>query len=303
MANPRLIRKRVNSIKNIGKITKALEMVSASKVQRAQDKAMSAKPYARTIYELIANLADDSEASEIALMRRPLKIANDLFILITTNRGLAGSLNTNLLHELSDRLSAKVANHSFVTIGKKGRAFAARHGKLEADYSDNKNLQGNVSALTRFIIDGFTEGKYDEVNVVYNNFVNALNQEPVIKKLLPITKEELESQEPGKVFELIEKSNGTEKVTDRTNVNYYYEPNAVTVLKDLLPYYLEILITESIYEADASEHSARMIAMKNASDNASELSDALSLEYNKSRQSLITTEISDITTAQAALSD
>src|SRR3989344_3553019 len=147
MLNPRLIKKRVNSIKNIGKITKALEMVSASKVQKAQDKAVSAKPYARTIYEIIANLAGDSESHEIPLMRQPELINNDLYILVSTNRGLAGSLNTNLFRKAFEFIKQKNTKHSFITIGKKGRTFAATEGKLEADFSEYKDWGSLISAV------------------------------------------------------------------------------------------------------------------------------------------------------------
>ncbi len=300
MLNPRLIKKRVSSIKNIGKITKALEMVSASKVQRAQTKALNAKPYARAIFDLIGNLSRDLEATEIPLMRVPYEIKNDLYVLISTNRGLAGSLNTNLFRKLNEHLKTKNTQHSFVTLGKKGRFIASINGKLEADFSESYDTTSTVAAVVKIITDGFIQGTYDEVYIVYSEFVSALTQEPSIKKILPISREELEKEEESEVFELIGKREDR-KTVDSKPGNFSYEPDSITVLSNLLPYYLEIQLTESLFEAQASEHSSRMIAMKNASDNASELSSILSLEYNKARQSMITTEISDITTAQASL--
>ncbi len=289
MANPRLIKKRVSSIKNIGKITKALEMVSASRVQKAQEKAVSAKPYADMIHELVGSLAGERASIEIPLMRKPTEKGSDLIILISTNRGLAGSLNTNLLRKVSNFLEKRNAKHSFITVGKKGRTFAMQSGKLVADFSGSNATGSKVTDIVKIATEGFTREAYDEVYIAYSNFLTALTQEPTVKKILPIRAEELSGEK-----EPIE-------AKERKAGNFSYDPDPVTVLADLLPYYLEIQVAESLYEAEASEHSARMIAMKNASDNASELTEGLSLEYNKARQSMITTEISDITTAQESL--
>ena len=299
MANPRLIKKRVNSIKNIGKITKALEMVSASRVQKAQEKAIRAKPYANMINELVRRLAEKNASIDIPLMRQPEEIKSDLFILISTNRGLAGSLNTNLFREISQFLEKKNSKHNFVTVGKKGRVFAMQKGQFVADFSESKDLGGKVTDIVKLAIKGFVTEVYDEVYIVYSDFLTALLQEPIVKRILPIKAEELsEGYETGDLLGRREKIMGSETTKES---NCFYEPDPVTVLTDLLPYYIEIQIAESFYEAEASEHSARMIAMKNASDNASELTEGLSLEYNKARQSMITTEMSDIATAQESL--
>jgi len=299
MINPRLIKKRLSSVKNIGKITKALEMVSASKVQKLTEKALNAKPYAKLIYELVGNLAGDSEAMEVTLMKQPEKIESELYILISTNRGLAGSLNTNLFRNLSKHLGGNNLKHNFITIGKKGRSFALLNGNLVADFSDYKEKTDIVSSVNKIIVDGFIDGTYDAVYIVYSDFITALTQEPSVKRILPIEKSELTSEQMETEIKGRRETESEKLIKGKRS--FHYEPDPVTVMESLLPYYLEIQLVESLYEAEASEHASRMIAMKNASDNSDELSFGLSLEYNKGRQSLITTEISDITTAQASL--
>lgn len=282
MANQKTIKKRINSVGNIGKITKALEMVSASKVQKAQDKAQSAKPYAQLVYQLTQSLSGEAtDHLEIPLLRQPEIFTNHLYVIVSTNRGLAGSLNTNLLRSLSKQLHEDDSpNKQFITVGKKCRNFALKHGELIADFSEEANSE-DIVGLTANITNLFIEGKTDKVTFIYNDFISALTQEPTFRQLLPI-------------------SNGTEKA-EETNGTYTFEPDAAILLPEILPFYLEVQVREILVEAAASEHSARMMAMKNASDNAANLSYSLSLYYNKVRQSAITNEINEITTAGLAL--
>lgn len=300
MKNPRLIKKRLNSINNIGKITKALEMVSASKIQRLTEKATSAKPYARLVYELVGNLAGDNESIDIPLMRQPTAYKSVLYILISTNRGLVGSLNTNLFKKTAKHMEGKNIENNFITIGKKGRNFALLNGKLVADFSDYLEKTEIISAVNKIVTEGFINQNYDVVFIAYNDFITALSQEPSIKQILPIVKEELLTEKPDPLEVLGEKDTLSGNAYKKRK-SFYYEPDPVTVLENLLPYYMEVQLMESLYEAEASEHASRMIAMKNASDNSEELSQGLGLEYNKGRQNMITAEISDITTAQASL--
>ncbi len=298
MANPRLIKKRVSSIKNINKITKALEMVAASKVQKAQEKALNAKPFARTIYELVHTFAQETDPKNVPLLRVPENITKTLYILVSTNRGLAGSLNTNLFRGLLDFFSKHdMSEKLFVTVGKKGRTLALSHGSLLADFSEYTPQQAAVAPLIKLVTEKFTAEEIDEVYLVYNDFVSALNQEPTIKKILPLTTKELAEESATDVMNLTP----DEEITMENTASYSFEPNADEVLSQLLPFYLETQLTSILLEAEASEHSARMVAMKNASENAQELNLALSLEYNKARQSTITTEINDIVTAGASL--
>lgn len=280
MANQKQIKKRVASIKNIGKITSALEMVSASKVQKAQDKALAAKPYADKVYELVQAMAGEKDLN-MPLLRKPDAIKNDLYIVISTNKGLAGSLNTSLFATLKKHLSQSSASHKFITLGIKGRNFALKNGELLADFSDIEPFEENIPGLIDIIIDSFTCERIDAIYLVYNDFKTLMTQEPAVKVLLPIVKEGDDSKAS----------------------KYTFEPSAKDVLENLLVFYLENQVRDAIYEGEASEHSARMIAMKNASENANELSQSLSLEYNKARQASITTEIADVVTSTESLSE
>ncbi|OGM11350.1 ATP synthase F1 subunit gamma [Candidatus Woesebacteria bacterium RBG_16_34_12] len=290
MASPRLIKKRLKSVKNIYKISKALEMVAASKVQKAQDKAVSSKPFSEKIYDLIQTFAKVSDPKTIPLLKIPEKKNCDLFVLVTTNRGLCGSLNTNLFKALAKHIEkSNFSQHSFISVGKKGRSMAITYGKLLADYSDYKPFESAITVVIKNITDSFLAGEVDEVNLVYNDFVSALVQEPKIKKILPIRQVELLQGEE------------QEKLIKKENINYNFEPSPEDVLQSLLPFYLEVQLREVFQEAEASEHSARMVAMKNASDNADQLSYALNLEFNKQRQQEITGELADIVTAGVSL--
>ena len=282
MANQKQIKTRVKSVKNIGRITGALEMVAASKVQKAQDKALNSKPYAQKVHELVSAFEREKGlSSEFALLRSPAQIKTDLIILVTSNRGLVGSLNTLLLNKLENSL-LKDTNHKFITFGTKGISFAAKFGELLADFSENA-FEEEISACVELIIKEFTEEKVDAVYIAYNDFNSIMKYEPTITKLFPLSSEDFDAGEPTPKF--------------------VFEPSPEEVLKNLLTFYIETEIRDAIFEAEASEHSARMVAMKNASENANELGKALNLEYNKARQSSITTELADITTSSLTLNE
>ncbi len=281
MASQKQIKKRVGSIKNIGKITSALEMVAASRVQRAQDIALRAKPYADKVYELVTAVASQKVQVNLPLMRKPLEINKDLYIIISTNKGLAGSLNTNLFGALQRQLDANIS-HKFVTVGIKGRNFALRHGELLADFSDTEPFSANIPAVIEITRKAFESNEADKVYLVYSGFKTVMTQESVIKELLPIAK--------------------TTEPQELTGASYTFEPSIEEVLENLMVFYLENQVRDAIHEAEASEHAARMIAMKNASDNAKELASALVLEYNKARQSAVTAEIADVVTSTESLS-
>lgn len=286
MANPRLIKKRLSSVKNIKKISKALEMVAASKVQKAQDKALASKPFADKIFELMGRLDSDITEKEIPLLRSTEVSGNRLFILVSSDRGLCGSLNSNLFRHLQNFVGTFSSGiNYFITIGKKGRYFALKNGELLADFSEIIPREEAVSSITKTLTDEFISKKVDSVYVSYSNFISALNQVPEVKKLLPLVREK--------------KTMSDQEVTEKTKYNY--EPSEIELLNSAIPFYLEIQVRDTIFESEASEHSARMIAMKNATDNADNLSYSLNLQYNKVRQQAITTEISDIVTASLSL--
>ncbi|KKQ50110.1 MAG: ATP synthase gamma chain [Candidatus Woesebacteria bacterium GW2011_GWB1_38_5] len=288
MANQKAIKKRLSSVKNIKKISKALEMVAASKVQKAQEKALASKPFADRIFELMQRLDSKVSEKEIPLLRKDKITGNRLFIIVTSDRGLCGSLNSNLLRHISSFLeNFKDGTNYFITVGKKGRFFSLEHGELLADFSDAKPKESAVTYITRSAMDEFLEKRIDSVYIVYSDFVSALNQEAKVKQILPLVGNK--------------KAGFEEEKNIKNGSKYTYEPDETELLNMVIPFYLETQVRDVIFESEASEHSARMVAMKNATDNADNLSYNLNLQYNKIRQQAITTEISDIVTASASL--
>lgn len=283
MANERQIKGRIKSAKNISQITKAMQMVAASKMRLAQAQALAGRPYADKIAETVQEFVSRVEPKAHRLLQKNLT-GKRVIILISTNKGLLGGLNTNLFRKLiASFTEEELATTVFVTMGKKGEQFLVRsHRKLLADFSSTLPFSKNIPALTQFVIDGYYKGEFSEVYVVYNNFITALSQEPTLKKLLPIT-------------QMVKEGQKVEK-----NTEYLVEPAIESILDTLLIHYLENQIRDAVFEAEASEHSARMIAMKNATDNALEFTALLTLEYNRARQEKITYEIADMVTARAA---
>lgn len=283
MANERLIKRRIRSAKNIAQITKAMQMVSASKMRRAQHAALSGRPYAEKIAEMVAQFVKRIEGSKHPLLRQATE-GKDVIVCISTNKGLLGGLNANLFRSFSKWFTQEeLQNAVFVTLGKKGEQFFVRSGRtLLADFSSTEPFSQSIAALTTLISDGFVKGEFRSVYLVYSNFISALHQEPTSKKILPIAE-----------FVTSEK---TDEKTEE--LDFVIEPSLDAILNELLFNYLENQVRDAVLEAEASEHSARMIAMKNATDNAQELTDLLTLEYNKARQEKITYEIADMVTAR-----
>lgn len=284
MANIRLIKRRIRSARNISQITRAMEMVAASRMKKAQEKAVNGKPYAQKIYEITDKLAKRTKADkEISpLLKQERKEGKNLVIVISTNKGLCGGLNTNLFRSLKNWFP-ETENTDYLTLGKKGEAFIVRSGRnLVADFSETVFLE-SVGAVADLAISGFVEGKYRQVYLTFNNFFSILKQIPTKQVILPIGSLE------------------TEGSPTNDEADSIIEPNIRSFFDSLLPYYLEVQIRAAIMEAEASEYSARMMAMKAATDNAKELMSFLSLEYNKIRQQLITYEIADIVTAREAM--
>lgn len=284
MASIRLIRRRIRSTKNIAQITRAMEMVAASKMKKAQDAALQGRAYANKIYEATRQLVAKTEKEAHPLLTAGSPSGKTLVVLISTTKGLCGGLNTNLFREIirSFPTSQKTV---FVTIGKKGESFIVNTGRsLAADFSEIIPFYESVSAVTDLFVEGFLNGTYKEVYVAYNKFENALKQTPKKLLLLPLTAmPEAETMEESEEFE-----------------QFVIEPDTDDVLEHLLPHYLENQLRSAIFEAEASEHSARMIAMKNATDAAMDFMAQLSMLYNKARQEKITYEIADMVTARMA---
>ena len=289
MANTQDIRRRIKSIRNTAQITKAMQMVAASKMRKAQQHALAGRPYAALMNKVLVSLQRRTDPRLHPLLEiRPLK--KELVLIISTDKGLAGALNTNLFREAAHFDSAKTA---FVVTGKKARQFIARTKReLLADF-ELKDAPSFVEtkAVSKFCTEKFLSREVDKVSVLYTHFINTINQRAVVQTLLPISGFDLPKGES---------SEGAKEHVDPM-IGYVFEPNAETVLDVMLPYYLQYQVFQMILDARASEHSARMVAMKNATDNAKEFIKDLTLEYNKMRQASITTELLEIATAQMAL--
>lgn len=283
MANIRLIKGRIKSAKNIAQITRAMELVAASKMKRAQLVALASKLYANKIHEMVMRLAIRTDAASHPLLVRPKTLAGKrLVVVIATNKGLCGGLNTNLFRWL---LREGFVNKSVDTIvlGKKGLNFVLTSGAaVKADFSDTVPFVESVPALTQLVTDEYLAGHYDGVDLVYNEFVSAIKQIPRKKTILPLT---IEATETG----------------SGTNGEFLIEPAVGEVFEALIPHYLENQVRDAILQAEASEHSARMVAMRSATDNALSLMGDLTLLYNKARQEKITYEITDMVTARLAV--
>jgi F-type H+-transporting ATPase subunit gamma len=289
MANTQDIRRRIKSIRNTSQITKAMQMVAASKMRRAQQHALAGRPYAGLMNKVLVSLQKRTDPRFHPLLHIR-EVKKELFLIISTDKGLCGALNTNLFREAMSHDPAKSA---YITTGRKARQFVARTKReLLADFElkDSPSFV-ETKPIARFCMEKFLNREVDKVTVLYTQFINTINQRPVARTLLPISSFDL----PQKTGE----ADASETVDPM--VGYIFEPNSEGVLDMMLPYYLQYQVFQMILDARASEHSARMVAMKNATDNAVQFIKDLTLEYNKMRQASITTELLEISTAQMAL--
>ena len=289
MANTLDIRRRIRSVKNTAQITKAMQMVAASKMRRAQQQALAGRPYATLMNRVLVSLQKRTDPTLHPLLAIR-EVKKELVLIISTDKGLAGSLNTNLFREAANFDQAKAA---FVVTGRKARQFVARTKReLLADF-ELKDAPSFVEtkAISKFVTEKFLNREVDKVSVLFTHFLNTINQKPVVETLLPISSFDLPKHEAA--------AGSTEDIDPM--LGYVFEPSAEVVLDVMLPYYIQYQVFQMILDARASEHSARMVAMKNATDNAAQFIKDLTLEYNKMRQASITTELLEIATAQMAL--
>ncbi len=276
MASQRDIRRRIGAVKNIKQITRAMQFVAASKLKRAQDSTLAARPYSEVIDEVLADLATVLSGEDHPLLAER-EGGKRLIVLVTTDRGLAGPLNTNTIRFAAKEITEQPGDLAVVTVGRKGRDSMRRAGvPLEAHFAGfgDRPVFADVIPLARLITDDFLEGKVSRVDIIYSRFVSTLTQKPDIDRLLPIEPSEDTEGIPGNQF--------------------IFEPNAATVLRELLPRYVATRLFQAVLEAKASEESSRMVAMKNATENAEDLIEDLTLSYNKVRQSNITREMIEI---------
>ena len=292
MPSTRDIRRRIKSIKNTAQITKAMQMVASSKMRRAQQAAVAGRPYADLMNRVLAEVTKEEKDFTHPLLEIR-EVRKRCVIVISTDKGLCGSLNSNLLRE-----AAKYDKDTtiYITAGRKASQFVARTKRqLAAEFTyKDAPLFSEARAISKFARDMFTKGEVDHVDIVFTNFISTLAQRPEVVELLPV----------GKIKAVTAGVHGQamdEELSSTGGVVYLFEPAAAQVLGELLPHYLNFRIYQILLEAKASEHSSRMVAMKNATDNAKQMLKDLSLEYNKLRQAAITNELLEITTAKMAL--
>jgi len=273
----RVIRRRIRSIQSTAKITRAMEMIAASKMRQAQLRVLAARPYAEKMHEVVAHLAAQAQPGEELhplLQRREVK--RIAVVHIAADRGLCGGLNANVNRMTTNFVLEKSVPVALITVGRRGRDFMSRYGQdILAEFTqlgDRPSLLDTLP-ISRLLIDDYINETIDQVYLAYTRFITTVNQQPVLQELLPI--------EPAK----------TERIE---SLEYIYEPSAPSVLEHLLPRYVEMQVYHAILESIASEQSARMVAMRNATDSANEMIEELTLIYNKERQELITKELLDI---------
>ena len=292
-ANTRDIRRRIKSVKNTSQITKAMQMVAAAKMRRAQQVAIAGRAYAELLAKVLRSVAAGAEegAHELLAAR---EVKKELVLVISTDKGLCGALNTNLLREVARFDPAKTI---FVACGRKGSQYLARTNRTIAAEFELRDAPGflETKTVSKYCMEKFTSGEVDKVTVVFTSFVNTLTQTPKARTILPITSLEVTSGIGG--------AQGTASLQagEGENTEYVFEPAMREVLSAVLPHHVYFQVYQMVLDSRASEHSARMVAMKSATDNAKQLIKDLTLEYNKVRQAAITTELLEITTAQMAL--
>lgn len=275
LAQAKLIKNRIKAAKNISQITKAMQMVAAAKMKKAQDQAMQNRIYSSKLFEMAKSLVKKEKNKE----------AEKIYILITPSKGLCGSLNTNLIRKFLE-VTQDDAKAEFITIGKKGEMQVAKLGKkilATFDFGFSQPKYEQIIPVAKLVLNEFNKRKNAKIIAIYANFINTLTQYPDLKQILPIK---------------IAKEDIPEDVKE---IKYIFEPSKKEILEYIIPYYVENQLYQLVLEAYASEQSARMIAMKNATDNAKEVVKDLTLVYNRARQMQITNEINDNATAQLVL--
>jgi F-type H+-transporting ATPase subunit gamma len=292
MAVGKEIRLKIKSFENTKKITKAMELVSASKMRKAQDRMRAGRPYSDKVRNIIANLAGANPEYRSAYQRTDATSKKVGFVVVTTDKGLCGGLNTNLLRNVTQKmreLQGQGVEVQAVAIGNKGLGFLNRLGVPVVSHltqmGDKPSLEKLIGPV-KVMLDAFVEGRLDAVYLCYTRFINTMRQEPMVEPLLPLAASRLAQ---------------TEQEMAQYGWDYLYEPDAPTVIDELMTRYIEALVFQAVAENMASEQSARMVAMKAATDNAGNLINELKLVYNKTRQAAITKELSEIVSGAAAV--
>ncbi len=315
MASPRALKNRIKSTKNIAQITKAMETVSAAKMRKSQMVALRSRPFAQGALRILRNvkarLSEEFNTLSPLLFERPVQ--KTCLVVVTSDKGLAGAFNSSVIRRAEKFLAEKgKENISIIAVGKKAKDFFGKRATVSASFTgfgDYIEME-ETSPLAKKITNIYTKKEADEIFILYTNFLSALKQEVVLRKILPFSEENIEeiiggiAPEKGKFAEEKEKNKKAESIKKEKNKNaspHIFEPSPAEVMEKILPSLIEIQIYHSILEANASEHSSRMMAMRNARDNAGEFIDELTLKYNTARQAGITKELIEITGGAAAL--
>jgi F-type H+-transporting ATPase subunit gamma len=296
MANLRDIRRRIKSVKNTAQITRAMQLVAAAKMKKAQDQALAGREYAAHLTQVLFDIRKNFNQESHPLLEHR-EGGRELVLVISTDKGLCGPLNTNLAKAVRAHTSPSA---DFVTVGRKLRLMCEKLGKnVIADFTVRDPVPfSQTRPIAKFLTQQFLEGNYDKVSIAFTSFVNTLRQEPEVVTLLPIQgRRDGEEQ----AFEAIGKGFSLEAHKNDPDRDYAFEPSPGEVLAAILPLYVNYEVFQAHVEARASEHSARMVAMKSATDNAKKFIKELTLEYNKLRQGAITAELLEITTAMKAM--
>jgi len=305
MAGSRALKNRINQRKH-RQMTRAMEAVSAVKMRRSQSAALSARPYALTALSILQAIQNSSDESVATPLTEKRELKNILLVVVTSDKGLAGAFNANVIRKAERIASSSKVPVKIVAVGKKGRDYFTRRNLKMAEGFLGAGDFGAIDEtkhISDYLLKAFTEKSSDEVILVYTNFLSALKQEVVVRKLLPFSRESLEE-----IIKSIVPLRGryaniprSLDVLEGKTASIRFEPSPSDVLGALLPKLLAVEVFHAILEANASEHSSRMIAMKNASESAAELVDSLQVQFNKSRQAAITKELTEITAGKEAL--
>lgn len=283
MASLRDIRRRIKSVRNTAQITRAMQMVAASRMRRAQQRVIAARPYSDAIRTMLGELSQQrTESGDMPALLRVRPERHTGYIVFTSDRGLAGALNGNVLRRATEEILARPEEAQLVTIGRKGQDFFTRRGRhINATFAGigERAAYDDIIPVARVATEAYASAEVDAIYLVFPQFVSTLTQTPTVRQLLPL--EPLEQH--------------------GTPLDFIIEPNPEQILEMLLPRYVEVQIYQALLETTASEHSARMVSMRNATENAQDLVASLTLTYNKARQAAITKEITEISSAAEAL--
>jgi len=292
------IKKRIKSVTNTKQVTKAMEAVSASKMRKAVAAALISRNYSNLGWQLINNLARVTDEKNHPLLKNKKKIENILLIFISSDKGLCGGFNAQIIRQMENFFKENnEKNIDVIAVGKKGQAVLKKINKNIIGAYENISIDPKISELrpiSQTALKSFVENKYDTINIIFTDFKSAIAQKPVVRQLLPLQKE---------FEELIGDEKNKSKIDKDNLIEYIFEPDTKKLLNYILPRLLEVQVYQAILESSASEHSARMMAMKNATDSATDMIRELTLTYNQARQASITQEIAEISAGKAALED